>query len=160
MGDCRAEVVDRAVSRLRKAVGEKKATILGLDLIGGAVTTTRRWTDREAALLEEGMRLVGRDFRWPACLSLFRVIQQTLPQSCPTLATGPYRPPTLADLLHQTPGISQPVLLGPQIEIARMMGGGLLIIDLRGYLYWISIVSLLLLRCRHPQQSARRHCDS
>jgi hypothetical protein len=44
-------------------LGRDKSTALGLDLIGLQVMTSRQWTDREAALLEEGMRLVGRDFR-------------------------------------------------------------------------------------------------
>lgn len=119
MGCCRAEVVDRAVSRLRKAVGEKKATILGLDLIGAAVTTTRRWTDREAALLEEGMRLVGRDFRCPACLPVLPIMQQALPQPCCT--TCPHRPQLLAGFSHRTPGISQLLLLGLHNQIATIM---------------------------------------
>ncbi len=56
---------NKAISKLRRAVGEKKAGPLGLDLMGAAVARTAGWTDREAALLEEGMRLVGRDFRHP-----------------------------------------------------------------------------------------------
>jgi hypothetical protein len=49
------------VAALRAAVGPH-AQALGLELMGGIVGRT--WTDAEAALLEEGMRLVGRDFRW------------------------------------------------------------------------------------------------
>lgn len=59
------EVENKAISKLRRAVGEKKAGPLGLDLMGAAVARIAGWTDREAALLEEGMRLVGRDFRHP-----------------------------------------------------------------------------------------------
>ena len=57
------EVENKAIARLRRTVGEKKTGPLGLDLMGAAVARIAGWTDREAALLEEGMRLVGRDFR-------------------------------------------------------------------------------------------------
>ena len=54
------ELEDAAVAALRAAVGPH-AGVLGLDLMGSVAG--RGWSDQEAALLEEGMRLVGRDFR-------------------------------------------------------------------------------------------------
>lgn len=56
----RLEIEGEAVAALRKAVGPHAAD-LGLDLMGSVIG--RDWNDRDAALLEEGMRLVGRDFR-------------------------------------------------------------------------------------------------
>ncbi len=47
------------MAALRAAVGPH-AGPLGLDLMGGVYG--RDWTDHEAKMLEEGMRLVGRDF--------------------------------------------------------------------------------------------------
>ena len=51
---------------LRSSVGPY-ASPLGLDLMGSIAG--RGWSDGEAALLEEGMRLVGRDFRFDSGLS-------------------------------------------------------------------------------------------
>ena len=48
------------MAALRAAVGPA-AEALGLELMGDVVGAD--WSDAEAALLEEGMRLVGRDFR-------------------------------------------------------------------------------------------------
>ena len=48
------------MAALRAAVGPA-AEALGLELMGDVVGAG--WSDAEAALLEEGMRLVGRDFR-------------------------------------------------------------------------------------------------
>lgn len=56
----RLEVEGKAVAALRAAVGPHAAA-LGLELMGAVVG--RDWSDAEAALMEEGMRLVGRDFR-------------------------------------------------------------------------------------------------
>lgn len=49
------------MAALRAAVGPA-AEALGLELMGDCVGAG--WSDAEAALLEEGMRLVGRDFRY------------------------------------------------------------------------------------------------
>lgn len=56
----RLEIEDAAVAALRSELGPA-AALLGLDLMGSCYGAG--WSDEEAALLEEGMRLVGRDFR-------------------------------------------------------------------------------------------------
>lgn len=65
------------MAALRKAVGPH-ATDLGLDLMGSIIG--RDWNDRDAALLEEGMRLVGRDFR--CILDAVPHMSKTLQRRC------------------------------------------------------------------------------
>ncbi len=63
------ELEAAAVAALRSAVGPH-ARVLGLDLMGAVAG--KDWSDQEAALLEEGMRLVGRDFRCAGVASIHK----------------------------------------------------------------------------------------
>ena len=58
---CRLEIVSDSAAALRKALGPHCGAV-GLSTLGTAAVQTS-WTDAEEALLEEGMRAWGRDFR-------------------------------------------------------------------------------------------------
>ena len=57
----RLEIVGQSTAALRKALGPHCPAV-GLGMLGTAAVH-RSWTDAEEALLEEGMRAWGRDFR-------------------------------------------------------------------------------------------------